>query len=135
MAQGETCFNISGTSVITSGIVRGSEFPFSDSFVDIIIYTGGVKLFLPLFSQSNPRQSSTIILNDKGPFSMQALCIFQHFFTHSSTLKADFISADGFKALVSALVEISPDYYSRSVLSALVAIWDCLLLPDHKRRC
>lgn len=129
MTGNQTCFNISTTSSVDKGTFRGHAYPYSMSFIDVIAYGGGVKLFLPLFNQVNSRVDAAV---DNTSYLCQLLYLFQHFFAKSAPLCDEFVRSDGFKALAYALLKIEICYITIDVICGLADIWKVLDSVESK---
>ena len=129
--DGSTCFNIAKRIDIQSCTFRGVAFPFSTSFIDIINYSGGLKLFLPLFEQVNLPMYKEENVNDNASFFLQLISMFQSFFQHSKLLEADFVRYDGFKAMSYSLMKIHPQHYMKNILYSLFIM--CTILEPEFR--
>ncbi|OHS98601.1 hypothetical protein TRFO_35002 [Tritrichomonas foetus] len=131
MTDGSTCFNIAKRSDIQSITFRGVAFPFSTSFVDITNYSGGVKLFLPLFDQVSLKMFMNEERKDNSSFLIQLISMIQSFFQRSKSLEADFVRSDGFKAIAHSLMKIHPQFFTRTVLCSLFSM--CTILQAEFR--
>lgn len=134
LTDGNVCYNLSTTPNIGNGTFRGIAYPFSTSFVDITNYVGGVKLFLPLFSQANlpiyDNEKQTI--RDGSHFMMQLIYMFQYFFSRSYSMEYDFIRQDGFKAIAYSFIKSKPEIFIRTVLISLSSLYLGLTDDEHK---
>ncbi|OHT12971.1 hypothetical protein TRFO_16917 [Tritrichomonas foetus] len=124
MATQNECFNFSTQNSIGNAKFKGYAFPFSVSFIDIVAYSGGVKLFLPLFEQVNSRIYEASRKEDNVQFLQNLIALFANFFTHSLSLEKEFVKDKGFNAISYLLTKINPNFINRSILLELVSLWN-----------
>lgn len=127
MTDQSECFNFATYNVIRNCKYNGYAFPFSVSFLDIVGYSGGVKLFLPLFEQVNLKVYGTSDAQESHINFLQDLIqLFVHFFASSPSLEDEFVEDGGFQSLSSLLTRINPLYINRTILNELGSLWDTL---------
>lgn len=124
MTNQSECLNFATRYSIGNATYKGCAFPFSASFIDVVGYSGGAKLFLPLFEQIN----SEIYGNEESQvnntsFLHNLISLLATFFVHSSSIETEFVKDGGFHAISYLLTKINSKYLNPSVIQELLNLW------------
>ena len=128
MTIGNKCQNM-GSTIIGAAEADCQVIPSLYSFPDVILHTGGAKIFLPLFEQVNlPIQGIT---SDTSASFLFCLLTYFTSMLQNPDLADEFVSSNGFLCMASLLREIKPQYMTKQNMQQLIEIY-YVLSDDNK---
>ncbi|OHS99755.1 Beige/BEACH domain containing protein [Tritrichomonas foetus] len=130
MTVDNTCANLARNDV-ANATVRAHIIPFSTSFCDVTTNIGGLKTFLPLFTQVDlPIENEAN--NDAQNFLLSLIGLFSRFCSSSEMIQSEFINSDGFKCLADLLTTIHPSTFQRRVINQLIEFYKVLNCDEFR---
>ena len=130
MTVDNTCANLARNDVAIA-TVRAHIIPFSTSFCDVTTNIGGLKTFLPLFTQVD-LPIETQENNDSQNFLLSLIGLFSRFCSSSDMIQSEFINYDGIKCLADLLLKIQPATFQTRIINQLIEFYNVLNCDEFR---